>query len=696
MPSIRRMGIEFSADRRITRAEAEALVAKARADGSVRPYEKSQLRQLMAQYRDLFDPGALDLLRSVAGGPTPPPAAGRAVPLDRTGAHRPVFLNADGVFTTDPAGSPPRNDVELGDALFRAAELADDAAGNVLMDAQLPRAAREKVFANVQAALAKVPAAGRPPAGLDDLQAKQLRASAATVLQHLLEATSEPDLQLSMARALQSLVKAETVPQLKDSMIFHLHAAGAARTPEVKAISDEMMRDLAPLYPPYDAWFANGNKGVNLSWTVGEGEFWKGFTNKLKSDGFRPVGAENEHGVSTYEKAVNKPGVGETTFRISVRQGGTNIFSPMGDPNVHIVGYDGHSNWGRNMSSSVKNGPESANGGEAKLVFSNLCVGKGALNKVHDKYPNAQVVTTYAASNFYTDAQGQMTTGEGVQSLLAMVDSIAERAPWTRLHKRMNDAADIGSGRTWDNYVTPISTMVREKVLDRDHDGQADYLDKLVNFNVFRVPEDTRREFSAVDPGRPANVLDGTQVLMAGNMINTLSEFSQILDRVNPDSKVVPEGYFAARPADREVIRFTKVTSPEGKPIYRMQVNAGYAHMSEDALRLVTVYEFNRYLSQTSQLNLDPVSSKLNGLLLAAHSLRVDEGYRDGEVWSAFLRKYGFPEIDMGTVSGIVQQDHHFYAGSDEGIRKLRAALPPEVIEALKRSDVGEPTAPIS
>jgi len=56
------------------------------------------------------------------------------------------------------------------------------------------------------------------------------------------------------------------------------------------------------------------------------------------------------------------------------------------------------------------------------------------LDKVKEKYGNAQVVTTYAASNFYTDANGQMTRGEGVQALMALVDGIAGRKGWPDLH----------------------------------------------------------------------------------------------------------------------------------------------------------------------------------------------------------------------------------------------------------------------
>ncbi|MBI3180884.1 MAG: hypothetical protein HYZ28_01935 [Myxococcales bacterium] len=692
MPSIRRMGEQFAADRAITVDEAKALVEKAKSNGVVSGWEKAQLRNIVRKYADVFQPGALDVLKPLIDTqpPPPPPAATEVTNLNPSGSHRPIFLGSNGVFTSSANGAPPRDDVERGDAMFRAAELVDDSKDNVL--SRVPQQTRAAAFEQLKLTLSRVPSGGQPPEGLNPQQALQMRASTATVLLHLIEASPEPELRGQMAKTYEGMVKAETDPRLRENLIFHLANSPAAQTGEVKAIADVLMKELAPTTPPYEKWFANGNKTVNLSWTVGQGEFWKGFTNNLKQNGFRAVGPENQHGTTVYEKTTNKPGVGETTFRINVREGGSNILGPVNDPSVHVVGYDGHSNWGRNMTSSVRNGPETQDGGDGKLLFYNLCVGKGVLDRVREKYPNLQVATTYAASNFYTDGQGQMTRGEGVQALLAMVDGISERAPWSTIHQRMNDAADIGWGRTWDNYVTPISTLVREKVLDRDHDGQADYLDKHFNYDTFKVAEDTAREFTPVRQSRPAGLLDGTKVLVAGNMINTLSEFSSILDRVNPDSKVIPTGWFEPKMGEREVVRFTQERGADGKPELRMQVNARYAHMSEESLRATTIYEFNRYLSGSGQLRMDPVDAKLAGLIAFAQSLRVDEGYRDGEVWKSFLSRYNLPpDLSLSAVTSLLTAEHHHYAGSPEMVQKFKQQLSPQILEQLRKPEVGEP-----
>ncbi|MFO0601310.1 MAG: hypothetical protein U0228_38735 [Myxococcaceae bacterium] len=698
MTTIRQMGSAAAADRKFTLDEAKAIVAKAQSNGVVSASEKSALRAIMTQYKDTFQAGALDALKALVEPqpPPPPPPNSQTINLSPTGAERPVFLNASGVFTTSSTGAPPKNDLELGDALFRAGEVADNSRTPLLATAS--KDLRAKTFEQLKAAIARVPADGTPPAGLDKNQALQLRASAGAVLLDLINASAEPEIRGPAMKTYEALVRAETDPRLRESLIFHLSNSEAAKSADVKAVSDVLLKQLAPTSPPYDKWFANGKKEVNLSWTVGQGEFWKGFTGYLKSHGFKAVGTESEYGTTVYEATINKPGVGDTKFRISVHQGGTDILTPMNDPNVQIVGYDGHSNWGRNMTASVRNGPAAPNDGDGKLVFYNLCVGKGVLDKVKDKYGNAQVVTTYAASNFYTDAQGQMTRGEGVQALMALVNGIAGRADWNSLHTDMNKAADIGYGRTWDNYVTPISTQTREKVLDRDNDGQADYLDKHFNYSTFKVPEDTAREFQPVKQDRPATVLDGTKVLISANMINTLAEFSGILDRVNPDSKVIAGGWYEPKPGEpKDVVRFTEQKGRDGKTEWVMTFNARYSHMSEEAMRATTAYEFNRYMQDSGKLRMTPEDAKLAGVLVFAQSLAVDEGYRDREVFGTFLKRYNLPEsIELSAVtSALGQHTGHNYAGDSAALAALKKSLTPDALAALSRPEVGGPVTVI-
>lgn len=663
MPSIRRLAADAAADRRITRDEAQALVAKATSDGKVTAYEKTQLRAALNTYKDLFTPDAAALLRPLLERPRPP-APGQAISLDPTPSQRPVFLGADGAFTIHANGAPPRDEVERGEALFRAGELVDNARESLFTG--LPLELREKAFAQLGPSLSTT-----PPAGLDARQALQQRASAGTVLLHLLEATSEPGPAAAMLKAYEALVRAEPDQRLKENLIFHLSNSPAAQTGEAKQVADALLVHLAPLSPPYEKWFANGNKTVKLDWQIGD-EFVKGFQSMLTRAGWK----ETAQGSGVFTKAFNEPGVGETNFEIRTKlASGKNMLEKLADPGVHIIGYDGHASWGKNHLASIRSAPTPPEGGDGKLFISNLCVGKSQLDLFKEKFPNLQVTTTYGSSSVDTDIDG-------------LAKLIARRAGWNEITPFM-DRVDGEWGRN--NFVTPISTLTREKVLDRDSDGQADYLDKHFNVSTFNVPVDTQREFRPVKQDREASSLDGTKILISAQVLNTVSEFNGVLKRVNEHSRVVPGGWFEPKAGEAEVVRFEKVNVRGGEPEYRMTVNARYSHMSEEALRATCVYELNRWLQASGEQRLDPVDRKLLAVIGFAQSLDIDESWRDDEVFTNFLSRYNLPEIPRREIQSLLNAEHRDYAGSQAMVDALKTKLSPQVLEQLKKAEVGEP-----
>ncbi|MBE2253058.1 MAG: hypothetical protein IAE78_26230, partial [Myxococcus sp.] len=61
--TIRRMGQNAAADRIITPDEAKAMVAQAQKNGIVSKTEKADLTRIMRDYKDLFQAGALDVIK---------------------------------------------------------------------------------------------------------------------------------------------------------------------------------------------------------------------------------------------------------------------------------------------------------------------------------------------------------------------------------------------------------------------------------------------------------------------------------------------------------------------------------------------------------------------------------------------------------------------------------------------------------
>lgn len=662
--SLRRLATSAAADRQITRQEAEALVAKATSDGKVTSYERAQLRSILSQYKDLFAPDAKKAIDELLA-PKPPPPPGQVITLDPTPSQRPVFLAPDGSFTVNPSGAAPTNALEKGDAVYRAAELVDNARDNVF--AALPKETRAKVFTQLEQTLSA------PPSGLDAKQSLQLRASTATVLLHLMEGTTEPELLSPMLKRFEATVKAEPDKRLQENLVFHLSNSPVARTGEGKAIAEALLPALAPIKPPYEKWFANGNTTVKLDWQVGD-EFISSFRSSLTNKGWKETAA----GSGVFTKTFNEPGVGETKFEIRTRLGGgAGLLDKLSDPGVHVIGYDGHSNWGKNQVSSLKRAPSLPDGGEGKLYFSNLCVGKSQIDAFKEKYPNLQVTTTYGSSSSETDIDG-------------LAKLFSKRAPWTGIAPFL-DKGDL----EWDrnNFITPIATQVREQVLDRDNDGQADYLDKHFNVSTFNVAADTAREFRPVKQDRPSEVLDGTKVLIAAQVINTVSEFSGILKSVNQHSRVLPAGWFEPKAGEAEVVKFTRVKGGgvNGADTFHMQVNARYSHMSEEALRATCIYEFNRFLQSSGEQRLDPVDRKLASVISFAQSLDIDDSFRDDEVFTQFLQRYNLPAISRRDIQALLDAEHHDYAGSREMVASLKQKLSPAALAELTKPEVGEP-----
>jgi hypothetical protein len=707
-------------DRKIDAAEARQLIDAAKDGPGVTASEKKELGRVLERYDSSFTPeGRAELQGFLGMAPAPAPPvedesliafyktresrwasdgpvgvrkttrSGAALPSGVTDmapieAYREVYLSARGELVTSPSSDGPRNLQETGDGLYRAAHVIDDVKGNLFLKGEVPLKTRELTFANLVSALDQVPAGGTPPAGLDEKQATQLRSSGATVLLELVTSLGNEGAEASLkGRAFEryaALAGAETNPVLRESMVYNLSLQKDALAPAQRVEADRLLQTIAPLAPPYEKWFADGNKAVNVDLAVGHG--FRGHKELLEHNGFRlqPGSAD------TYTKTMKDRRGEETTFNIRLRELRRDMFENLDETKgSHIVVYDGHSDWGRNVRSSLE-ASRAQGTGDGKVALVGLCAGKGELNMIRDRFPDAQVVTTYNSSYFGPD-EANMKWSENFSALMTTLRGVAERKGWQQIAADVRNEV-VRPNRYWhavdNNYVFPTDTLVRKRVLDSDHDGQADVFDKFVDFNTHDVPGDTRNDFTAHEPARPARSIVGTVPHLAVQTINRLSLYSEVLEPLNNTGRVVGDGYYQPEPDDRRIVRFEPFQE-QGKTMFRMQVSAKHAHMSEEALRACAVYEFNRFLSTQPGWRLGAGDTKLQGLVLASHSLSTDSGYRDSTVWSEFLRAYNFPSVERSDVERAKDIDHHHYSGSRKSLAELRKTLPAPVVEAIDR-----------
>lgn len=616
--------------------------------------------------------------------------AGISDNIDTTGSRREVRLTPGG-FVARPDGQEPTTLKEQGDGWFRAASMIDDVQGNLFDKVKATAPVKEKMLNNLISSMKSVAPSQALPEGMEPQQGLQLRSSAATTMLELMTSkhNNSPEFKAKAFDAYETAIKNETNPLLKDSMLFNLNRLQGGLPSSLRDRADGLMKDLAPTHPPYEKWFADGDNTVKVAWSAGS-ESYKDDIHTLQKNGFEVL--ERGSRETVLEKTVTKNGE-ETKFHVTLRRFSTDMFAEMADEDVDIQMYTGHSNWGRNVRTSLDRAPDAS--GDGKLIFTDLCVGKGEIQMVRDKFPDADLVTTYNSSYFRPGENGVEPESEGIRAILNLFDGISERRgyesianevrdenPWKWTHDR--EGID-------NNFIFPTDLETRRRVLDQDHDGQADVFDRMVNFNTFAVETDTAREFQAIEPSRPAEDLVGTKVHFAAQAVNRMAVYSGIFEPTNSTGEVVPGGYFTPAEGENSLFRFEQVDSPDGQRTLKMSMNSNYAHMSEEALRMAASYEYSMFKGTADgQLNMSERDSKLNGLVFASHSLDTDAGYRDRQVWGEFLKAYNFPaDISRSLVESVKEADDHYYSGSRASIRELWDGLNETQRTAIENGETG-------
>jgi hypothetical protein len=573
-----------------------------------------------------------------------------------------VFLSGSGELTLDPSGKPPAGVKEKGDALYRAAELLDHGRPNLFSSSSVSLTRKKGLYASLSAALDEAAVSAPDTAFENSTQKLQQRASCGALLLNLVEGLKADDpkhkaLKDAAFNRYLDLVEKENNPILRDSLIYNMHLAKPRLTPEQKEASNRFMREVAPLTPPYEKWFKDGNKDLNVEVNI-MGEFYHEEVRAYERRGFKKV--SEDAGGCVLKRTFKENGV-ETEVTLNCRNASSGVLNRMSDPNTHLVVYSGHANWGRLIRNELKGSPQQ-NGDKLAIILQ--CCGRGIMDGFAEKYPDTQLITTKFSSYSSEDRNTLMKTIEG----------IAKRQPWQTISKTINEDRWNNSRR---NYTFPTDMLFRKRQLDRDKDGMADAWDKVVNFNTFNVPQDVANSFTpkpvAGDPTR----LEGGKIHNAAGMFNTVSGFSEFLEDVNKN-QVVDAGWFSPKQGEDSLLRIRKARDSEGEPLYRVQMNAAYAHASQEALNARAHYELQQHFLKESGSRLSEQDRKLSGLLLAAHALKIDEGWhsaQDEEVFRRLCQQVGAPpSLTLRAAASALDADHDYYSGSMKSLQSLKQA----------------------
>jgi hypothetical protein len=669
--------------------------------------------------------GASTVLPGVAlarGMPQPPAAgaehAGAALraQLSAPGSKRPVFVNADGFATplATVAGRPPLPQAQEG--LYRLALLISESMQSrqrvATLDA-LPLATRTKL-ADSAVALAKqsLAAPGGALAGLTAAQTKQLRSSAFSTLWYLAtQAPTSAALQDRLHVELLELAHAEPHKRLAKHMSRMLD-----RGEYTKHLPADEKADVKRLFEArHPQKFDVGNlldaQGY-IGWEhiAGEGEnFYQSDVVKFDKRAF--AGGRFEKTASgpgyTDFKVTFNPPRGENGrvkgVKLRVRGFSNDMFDQVGQKKG--ISYGGHSGFGeyqeQSMVSALAKGLKAS---QPQLLLLDLCAGLDNLDDDLENLGEVEVLTTFGSSYFHrgelVDEFGQPFLGvvdsEGLRSLLATFESLSREEDYGQMRRRVADVLFANIHMRDPNVVFPTIGDYREvrwMHLDGDDDGRMDAGDLLFNFGLSKVAGDPSREFILRDNGA-VDTLDGDKVKNAALDLNVASHYNATTAGSVIEHKFQGAGWFeSSNPAD--LVRFKPGANHDGKPVFELQVNAGLAHASREAIAALVQYASIVQLADQGKLTgLDETQRKLMGLTFAVARLNRDGGsFEDDErIWSQLLRVLRLPaDMPHLWLRYRVLHEPHDYTGNLGIVEAYREQLSAATTQKLKERAVGRP-----
>lgn len=582
----------------------------------------------------------------VAETRTPAPDAARRAPAREFKIDGGLFLSGAGYLVTKAGQQQPPTAIEMGDALYQAANRYAERDVNLFAKPGISTEHKALALTALQlgfnSTLNQVPVAG---GFQNDEQRLQLRSCAAPLMLDLAVSTANTAAGRALrTRALQTYfdcLKTETNGNNRNFMVYDLERKKAQLPAEVRPVIADLMKEVAQTDPPYTKWFANGNNKLVIDYNVGAG-FWEEETQFWINQGF--VRRDNPDGSMTLSKELEADGQ-KTKFELVMRNGPDAMFQRMDDPNVHIVVYSGHANYGRNVLNRIDAGKPLAG---AKVFFGLQCGGKFVHNAILDKYADLQVVQSKNSSYGHQDRY----------TLLHAIEGFAKRQSWAQI-------SDKNRRENSDNYYFPSDALTRKKAEDRDHDGITDAWDRVVQHNAFKPQAGIDRELTPQDPGVAADRIDGRGLSAALQRFLRVAGYNDYAEALQ-NQRVLTDGFFEGG-AQAPVFELKETRDAEG-PLQLVSVNKFYAHSSESTFGALLSYRLGKQAAEGERVA--PDLAKANGLVMAAKCLDIDTTNYDQQIWRALLKFEGLPQnLRFEDALAAAKADEHMTAGTRANVR---------------------------
>lgn len=545
-------------------------------DGRVSGRERYSLAAVMVGARMTDEARAA--LKATAGEARPDnPTPGRLVDLGLPEVDGKKFqLSSEGFLT---AGGPARYDEAGAYEVYQGADALTRADGAALKG--VPADVQAKLLSHLEKAFD----AGKETSPLPEVSKLHMRSGAAATLIALIEG-AEGDLKQKAVDLAFQQAFAEPMHGIRASLFFNLERIKDQLSPADQAKLGELEKAVIPQKPPYEKWFEDGKREINVK-HYAHHECWIHGGDPIRdyqNDGFKVVSTfENEEPKRWILEKDNPdaPG-GNVKMRVEIVQSHDGIFQSMDDPDVNMIFYTGHSNLGGNVSEELRLGTEEKS---EKVILLAMCRGKQNMFEVANKYPNSHFVTTDKPSYF----------SSVIPVALGMANGALRLDDYGGMKEKTRRIWDEGGNK---NYFYPDEPR-RYALYDLDKDGVIDsrgaHVDRLYDV-ALKKPDANRLDGVPRATSVSAEELDGTNVLHAVQFLNTLMTYH--VDHGHHTSafkssdmdNFLSAGWFDG-PLD-EKVRLEK--TPDGK--VEVRVNKALAEQSWAVLGTLVQYEVVKQL----------------------------------------------------------------------------------------------------
>jgi hypothetical protein len=500
-------------------------------------------------------------------------------------------------------------------------------------------------------------------AGKQSSSAVLARSAAATLLLSLVR-TSEGKSKDQALRLYLGLLEREPNPKLRTSMLLNLDAAHVPLRKPQAAQVEGVRAQVQPAAPPYDTWFKGSHPKLEARQFVMD-DFWREEAAANRKRGFKAV--HETHDEIVWERTLHDP-AGEhpdVTVHMVTKRGETNVLRDMNDPNVQMIIYSGHSQYGGVADNAVRTGPAKMAGD--KLVAFFACRDQQEVAPFKNKYPAGQLLATFSSSYGSDDSL----------VLDRMFDVIGQRGSYQDVRSGLH-ARDMLQPKS--NYILPDDARQLAYV-DDDMDGVRDssalgpdrFFDPS-NRHATGGPNSFQASAVTEDPLK----LSGRKVEHAVDYANTgfyyFSEENHASRLLHKDAdRFVPGGWFVSDKSDPVRIVEKK---RDGKTFFEVSVNSRYADKSRAAITAMVIYEMQAHLAlkKTGKFSED---DKLRALVIVQGYLDLYEDFSDGinEVLQGFAKKYGYHgPVNYDVLWKAMKHDDEEHTATRATLDALKAA----------------------